>query len=517
MGSSASFYPQEKCVLGGISILAGLGIALRLYPVLIEPSVAWPDEIFQAVEPAHRLAYGSGLVPWEFQLGLRSWLLPGIIAGLMDFSRAIGDGPDYYLPLIAFSFAALATAPVVCCFLWCRLLFGTGAALIGGMVVAVAAELVYFGARTLSEVAAAHLLLLALYVLEPGYQVRSRRRLFWGGVLFGLVFAIRVQLAPTLMIIALWTNWRASRERVAAILTGACAMLAAAALLDAVTLGYPFASIWRDVSYNLFYGVSYTDGVHSWRYYLVGELGVWGAASATVLLLAVIGARRLPLLLIAAMSVVVVHSAIAHKEYRYIYPAILLVMVLAGVGLTEISIWVRDWLVSRRLPKAIAIASSTAFAAGWWCQTSFQIWSGETLSAYRQHMHDELAAASFVTRNLDPCGIGLYGLAGKDWQAYGGYTYFHRPAPMYWPRDEGELIAAADGFDTLLYTELPPARLAFTPLRCIGRVCIAQRRGECRAILPTPLGIPAVLAGTIPAETTGSMGSAGTTDAAHGQ
>lgn len=41
-------------------------MVLRLYPTLIEPSMAWPDEIFQTVEPAHRLVYGSGLVPWEF-------------------------------------------------------------------------------------------------------------------------------------------------------------------------------------------------------------------------------------------------------------------------------------------------------------------------------------------------------------------------------------------------------------------------------------------------------------------
>jgi GPI mannosyltransferase 3 len=106
-----------------------LAVFLRLQPILIEPSAVWPDEIFQASEPAHRLVFGSGLVPWEFQLGVRSWLLPGVIAGLMELSRIAGDGPDFYLPLIAIAFAMLATAPVVCCFLWCRRLFGVPAAL----------------------------------------------------------------------------------------------------------------------------------------------------------------------------------------------------------------------------------------------------------------------------------------------------------------------------------------------------------------------------------------------------
>jgi hypothetical protein len=84
-----------------LAVLVALAILLRLQPILSEPSAVWADEIFQTSEPAHRLVYGSGLVAWEFQLGVRSWLLPGLIAGLMELSRIIGDGPDFYLPVIA--------------------------------------------------------------------------------------------------------------------------------------------------------------------------------------------------------------------------------------------------------------------------------------------------------------------------------------------------------------------------------------------------------------------------------
>src|SRR5690349_10143893 len=225
----------------GLAALVVLAILVRLQPILVEPSAVWPDEIFQTSEPAHRLVFGSGLVAWEFQLGVRSWLLPGFIAGLMELSRIVGDGPDYYLPVIAVGFAGLAAAPVVCAVLWCRPLFGIGGALLGGLAVAVAAEPVYFGARTLSETVAGHLLVVALWVLEPGYPVVSRRRLFYGGALLGLVFAVRVQLAPAVAVVMLWTNWRADRGRLAATLAGMVAMLAAAGVLDAVTLGYPFA------------------------------------------------------------------------------------------------------------------------------------------------------------------------------------------------------------------------------------------------------------------------------------
>ena len=304
------FLSQRSAEIG-LAVLVALAILLRLQPILVEPSAVWPDEIFQTSEPAHRLVFGSGLVAWEFQLGVRSWLLPGIIAGLMELSRIIGDGPDYYLPVIAVGFAALAAAPVVCCFLWCRPLFGVTGALLAGLAVAVAAEPVYFGARTLSETVAGHLLVVAIWALEPGYPVISRRRLFVGGALLGLVFATRVQLAPAIAVAMLWTNWRADRGRLAATLAGVAAILAAAGVLDTLTLGYPFASVWRYVLYNVFYGVSSTFGVEPWPYYLLGELGVWGGAGATMLLLTAIGAWRLPLLLVVAIVILAVHSGIA--------------------------------------------------------------------------------------------------------------------------------------------------------------------------------------------------------------
>jgi GPI mannosyltransferase 3 len=474
----------------GLAMLVALAIVLRLQPILIAPSAVWPDEIFQTAEPAHRLVFGSGLVAWEFQLGARSWILPGIIAGVMELSRIIGDGPDYYLPVIALAFAALAAAPVVCCFLWCRPLFGVTGALLAGLAVAVAAEPVYFGARTLSETVAGHLLVLALWVLEPGFRVTSRRRLFVGGALLGLVLVTRVQLAPALAAALLWTNWRADRGRLSATLTGLAVMLAAAGTLDTLTLGYPFASIWRYVLYNGVYGVSSTFGVEAWPYYLLGELGVWGGASATMLLLAAIGAWRLPVLPVVAIVVLAVHSGIAHKEYRFIYPAIMLVTVLGAVGLAQLAIWARDWLIGRGERQTVAAFASMAFAIGWWGLASLQVWTGTTLTFYRLHLHDQLAAASYVAHGPTPCGVGLYGLAGKDWTDYGGYTHFHRPAPMYWPKDPAALTAAAAAFDTLLYTEPPPAALGFTPAHCIGEVCIAQRRGGCRSAPMTPLPLP---------------------------
>jgi hypothetical protein len=485
---------EHRFVGVGLKGLILLAIGLRLVPIVLVPSMVWPDEIFQTAEQAHRLVYGSGLVPWEFQLGMRSWLLPGVIAALMELSRIAGDGPDYYLPLIAASFAVLAAVPVLCCFLWGRRLFGLAGGWIAAAVVAVAPEAVYFGARTLLETVAAHLLIVALYALEPGYRVTSRLRLFSGGALLGLVFVLRIQLGPALVVVAVWTCWGAIRQRGPALLAGAAATLAAAAMLDTATLGYPLASVWRNLSYNVYYGASSTFGVEGWSFYLLGELGVWGGGALTLVLLATLGARRMPLLLAAAVTILAAHSAFAHKEYRFIYPAVLLVMTLAGIGLAQVAIWGRDRLLERGVQGWAATAGPVAVVLSWWCLVSLHVWTGATLTAYRLGRHDNLQAASFVAHGPAVCGLGLYGADGEDWINYGGYTYLHRSAPMYWPKDEPEFAALAAGFDTLVYTKAPPEGLGFMPQRCFGQVCVARRSDGCASLpmlaMPFPDPIP---------------------------
>lgn len=97
---------------------------------------------------------------------------------------------------------------------------------------------------------------------------------------------------------------------------------------------------------------------------------------------------------------------------------------------------------------------------------------------------------TFVAHGPALCGLGLYGLGGTDWVNYGGYTYLHRSAPMYWPKDEAELDTFAAAFDTLLYTKPPPEEAGFTRERCFGEVCVARRSGGCASLAMMPMPFP---------------------------
>jgi hypothetical protein len=276
------------------------------------------------------------------------------------------------------------------------------------------------------------------------------------------------------------------------------------AVLDTLTLGFPLASLWRYILYNAYHGVSATFGVKPWDYYFLGEYGVWGTAVAVPLLLAAQGARRMPLLALCAAIILAAHSAVPHKEYRFIYPTLLLVMILAGLGLVECTRLGARVLTERSVRGAFAPILAASICVFCWLAVAAQVWAAPTLAALRNRDHDRLLAALFVAGGPAPCGIGVYGPEKNGWVASGGYAYLQQPAPLYWPADHSELLADAPGFDTLVYRKPLPRHLGFRTLKCFGPICVARRAGRCRRLpvaampIPTPLlalakakGIPA--------------------------
>jgi hypothetical protein len=74
---AAPIASRPSLALAAILLLA---LAVRLAVAWTQVYVAYLDETFQYFEQAHRLAFGSGIKPWEFFDGARSWLLPGLIS-----------------------------------------------------------------------------------------------------------------------------------------------------------------------------------------------------------------------------------------------------------------------------------------------------------------------------------------------------------------------------------------------------------------------------------------------------
>src|SRR5262245_50197628 len=135
-----------------IAILAA-GAWLRVWFALTDDGIDWPDEIYQSLEPAHRLVFGYGILPWEYVEGARTWLLPGIRAGIFKLAGVIGlTDPAGYLRTVRLVFVAIGVATAWGSY---RLARVHGAdplpAAFGAAFFSLAAPAVYFAPRAMSE------------------------------------------------------------------------------------------------------------------------------------------------------------------------------------------------------------------------------------------------------------------------------------------------------------------------------------------------------------------------------
>ena len=127
-----------------------------------------------------------------------------------------------------------------------------GATVAGGFC-AIWFDLIYFAPAVMTEVLAAHCAIAALYL---GDGVRSTRRTFWIGALFGLAVCLRYQYAPPLMLAAIWQYRRDAgcwAMAVSRFHLGAAAVLGGA---DAITWGAAFQSIWLNFARNSLDGIA---------------------------------------------------------------------------------------------------------------------------------------------------------------------------------------------------------------------------------------------------------------------
>ncbi len=445
------------------AVLVG-AMALRLGGAIWAPNVAWPDEIFQTLEQAYRLAFGYGVLPWEFRDGARSWLLPGVLGGVMEVSGRAG-GLAHVRACQAL-LSAFAVIPAAIAFLWSRDR-GRAGALVAAIACASWFDLVLFGPKALTEVVAAHVLVAGVWLASMGGRPRTYA---WAGAALALAVALRIHLAPAVAIAAAATA-RRDLGRWKALALGAAPVVAAAGLLDLFTWGTLFHSYVTTIRANVVEGRAGMYGTAPWHAYAGMLWDRWSWSLPALVGLAALGARRRPAAALAAIVIVVAHSAIAHKEYRFIYPAIVLAVVLAASGTADAV----AWIAARTRWREGLVALVAALL---WASTSAAVGVGSpewTLG--RSGLEATLHAA-----DGNPCGVALI---GRHWTSTGGYTYLRRDVPFYAIDDTDRLIDAWPGFDTALvspeYTDL---LRGFRVERCWGEdVCVARRPGGCG---PTP-------------------------------
>ncbi len=452
----------------------------RLVFLFVGPFYIRPDEVFQALEPAHRLLTGHGVITWEWHEGIRSWLLPGLIAAIMQASAWVGLGHSILVVQGVFATVSLAVVAVA---VRCGQAFaGRTGALFCGVLTAFWPDTVLDGSHTLSESQAGNLLaigtMLASVMLRRAWA-GGRQASSWEpcgiGLLLGFATILRFQLIPGVAVVLVATWLADGRRRGPVMLLGAALPLAGQAVLDTMTLGAPLQSIWKNLEVNLVEHRADLFGRSSPAFYLFEMVQYWGAALLPLTACFVAGVRKARLAGLVVAAVIFSHSVIAHKEFSFIAGTVPLILVVAGIG--------GAMLLARLGPRSgpnrsrIPPASWVALAIVAMCVTTL-------FSGYKSLRRDHANLPSLMRQARQVpglCGLALYVGEQQWWIWTGGYSLLDRDVPLYLLRAPADFATAASGFDALLVDE---GVLAYLPtsyrlVRCLHGACLLHRDGSC--------------------------------------
>jgi hypothetical protein len=239
-------------------------LTVRLWILATHSYIVWPDETFQYLEPAHRLAFGSGVLTWEFLDGVRSWFLPSIVAGVMWLVSLVDPDPAaYVLILRLLCVLASLSVPFVGFQLAARRC-GSVLALFFGLLCALAYDTVYCSPVIMAEPMATDPALLAIWFGDSAGERRlARRNLLIAGLLFGLASSLRYQYAPVLGVVALLQHARSHRNLAIVAAGSIPVVVSLLGGLDALTWGAP---------------VSRATGTEDWYYTVPIYFETWDDA-----------------------------------------------------------------------------------------------------------------------------------------------------------------------------------------------------------------------------------------------
>lgn len=462
--------------IGWLFALLVIAFTARLVVAIAFPSVYFPDETFQYWEQGYRLVFGYGIVPWEYKAGIRTWIVPGAIGGVIWFVNQLGGGPAVWKAAVQVLLSLASLGIVSTAFFWARRLSGTGAAVLAAFVAAIWFEFIYFSARPFTEVLAAATLFPSAYLL-CAVPNPSRRAQILAGALLGLSLVLRLHLAPAVLVIAVATMRHLSWPKWLLPAAAATAVVLLAGLLDWVTWGAPFYSFWQNFAINVLEGKAASFGTNPFFWYLLHYANAWPGFVAIMLGLLVLGLRRSPLLALVPLVILITHSLVDHKEYRFLYPGLPFVMTLASVGAAELfALSTRKLTVAGRRWAFLALA----FA---WLITSISLAAQDGFRPNFEHMSGQIRLFAKAGSVPQACGLGI---SGATWADTPGYVGLARDIPIYFVEQE-EAAGLSPAFNlyinrrwNLYHHWLEPALPAgFVELDCDGDFCLAMRPGTC--------------------------------------
>ena len=440
-----------------------------------------PDEVMQYLEPAYRLLTGEGIVTWEYRYGMRSWLLPWLLAGPMALGQAVGGNALAGIVAARIAAALIGLIPVVGAWHLGRRLSPTHG-IVAMAMMAVWYEQIVFSTHLLTESLATALFIGAAALVD---RKEGRLRVMAGGAMLAFAVVLRFHFAVAagvFVLLALTNDWK----RWGWLIAGAIPVVVLSGAVDLMMGQWPFQWIWTNVQLNLIEGRSAAFGVQSPTFFLTAIWGQWGWLTVPIALLAMEAGRQYRPLLYAAVFNLAVHSLIGHKEYRFIELTTAALVLLAAIG--SVTVWQR--FEQRRKTPLPAWAALAGLLIAWGGASA---WLGQGRPLDRWFGKSSQGPELVYLAGQDPRVCGLAGIKFESWQL--SRAYLERPVPMILldntPRPRRRLKPPGRELESVNAVIAPAEARSilpgFAPIKCkgsgAGQRCLFVRPGPCR---PTP-------------------------------
>ena len=499
--------PDERPWKFLLPVLA-LAFVARAAIALSGDFVLHPDEIMQYLEPAHRLVFGNGVTYWEYFYGARSWLVPGLVAGVLKLFDLVGLGqPAWYVGGVKLVFCAISLLIPAGMYFFARWHFGETAARVALLMGAFWYELVGFAHKPMTEFVATALLV-SLLVLCVRPAPDRLRVVLTVAVLAVLVAAIRVQYAPLALVVLGLFFFRTEKKMQLAL--AAAMVFVAVGVFDAITWdGGLFHSYIVNIRVNLALGDLRAGESPAWQFLywlLIANMGL-----VALCVLALPDLRRYGLLLALIALTLLIHSAQSHKEYRFIFVVIPLWLLISAAFVV--------WFASRASegrsrmllgPTSLVLAASFAAISLTGILNALP-YQDRVYRAYSK----ETGVVGFL-RNQDPIFAAYRYLASAPgvaavWQVdrpyfnLPGYYYLHHAIPFYdantrrlifADQEKAKMEEIAASVSHIVSADQATSIPGYSVEKTFGTIRILRRDADKSAIRPWQEHTPTITGGT---------------------
>ena len=340
--------------------------------------------------------------------------LPLILSPFLALSKLISPNPQSYSTFIRVMIAASSCILIPATFAVSKKIYQSSKiSLLTASTTAIWYEFIYFSSRALSEVISLNLLALSC-LLMLSKKVGEKRSLL-AGLVVGLSYVIRFQHLTIIGVTCIWLVVGAARKNKSWFVVGVLTSVIAGGILDLLYTGRMFAYPISLISLTITHNLSTIFGISPWWYYPRELIIVsWGLFLLPLRSLKRSSKSFLPTLIV--LSIIVLYSFVPHKEYRFIYQTIPLIMMIVCANIYQIT--------NKSLKISLSIVITISFLG---ILNVFPLKSVAyphkimSNDAYLQNMHQ-------LYTNESVCGIFD---TTRWWPGTGGLYHVGKNIPMY--------------------------------------------------------------------------------------